>query len=87
MSATDCQHTTTRKHVPVPCERPGVALRYDDEGNPYPVCKHHSAGFMVPLAMVLGTGWKQGHDQTCSHSCSTYVGLGERCLNPYGPTS
>lgn len=33
-----------------PCELTACALRYDDEGLPYPVCARHARAELVPLA-------------------------------------
>lgn len=48
-----CDREVERGGYVVPCEKPAVAVRLDDEGHAYPVCKHHTAGDMVPLADLL----------------------------------
>lgn len=34
------------------------------------------------IRLRLSTSWQQGH-AACSHSCTTYAGLGKPCTNPY----
>jgi hypothetical protein len=48
-----CCYEVSRAGDVVPCDRLAVAVRHDDEGHGYPVCKYHAAGDMVPLAELL----------------------------------
>lgn len=44
----------------------------------------HAARFWAAKAAkpAIAAAWEQGHT-ACSHSCSTYAGLGEPCVNPW----
>lgn len=57
-SPDHCWAQTTRDGELVPCDKPAVAVRLDysesETGDPYPVCKYHAAGEMVPLRVLLG---------------------------------
>ncbi|MGH3745775.1 MAG: hypothetical protein ACRDT8_00065 [Micromonosporaceae bacterium] len=54
----ECVHEVTRGGELWPCEKPAVAVRLDHsewgDGQPYPVCKHHTAGDCVPLSDLFG---------------------------------
>lgn len=49
----ECHEEVSRRGELQPCGRPSVAVRIDSRFNlPYPVCKSHTRGQMVPLASV-----------------------------------
>lgn len=47
----------------------------------------HTDRYLLGVAVYrkLGHAWTKGHT-ACSHSCTTYAGLGEECQNPYAWT-
>ena len=50
----ECHEEVTRRDEAQPCELPAVAVRIDEHFNlPYPVCKRHTRGPMVPLRDLL----------------------------------
>lgn len=51
-SAIDCYAEVARNGMVEPCEKPAVAMKWDDAGYPYPVCKHHAHGDMVTIAEI-----------------------------------
>jgi hypothetical protein len=53
---TNCHEEVSRNGYCEPCDKTAVAIRRDPNGGkPYPVCKHHTRGDMVPLANLAET--------------------------------
>lgn len=49
----DCHEEVARRGIVQPCNRPAVAVRIDsNEESPYPVCRTHVRGPMVPLPAI-----------------------------------
>ena len=48
-TAISCHEEVARKGRLEPCDKPAVALRWDYEDRPYPVCSFHSRGDMVTI--------------------------------------
>jgi hypothetical protein len=48
-----CEEGVTRRSEFQPCEKLAVALRIDEEGDPYPVCAFHARGSMVSLSALV----------------------------------
>lgn len=50
---SECHEEVSRRGELQPCDLPSVAVRIDSQFNlPYPVCKRHVRGHMVPLVTV-----------------------------------
>lgn len=52
MHSKSCHRETTRRGQVEPCGKTAVALRLDENEDPYPVCAFHAAGNMVPLTEI-----------------------------------
>lgn len=49
----ECHEDVIRRGMSEPCNLPAVAMRFDPTfGDPYPVCRRHVRGRMVPLLDV-----------------------------------
>lgn len=54
----ECHEEVTRRGMTEPCDFAAVGVRIDpNENAPYPVCKRHVRGAMVPLPSVAESAW------------------------------